>query len=103
MNEKKICKVCGGEYGIDFFPKHPKSKDGHTCVCKDCMRKLQSEGHKKSYENKRQSLEDEVQNARMLRLHDFTPRELMARLAELGYDGKLVYVERHELNLKDFR
>lgn len=103
MTEMKTCKVCGYEFEIDEFPKHPKSKDGHTCVCKDCTRKLQSEGHKKSYENKKKNYEDEVQNARMLRLQDFTPRELMKRLADLGYDGKLVYVERHELNLKDFR
>ena len=99
MNETKTCKICGRELEINQFSSHPKSADGHTSVCKECMHKLQSEGHKKRKDDKVKSLEEEVQKARSLRLMDFTPRELMKNLADRGYDGEIVYTEVHRIKL----
>lgn len=98
MNEKKTCKICGGEFALEYFAKSPKAKDGRTCVCKDCMRKLQSEGHKKHYADKKKNEDEEIQKARMMRLEEFTPRELMTALKRRGYEGKLTYVETHVID-----
>ena len=99
MSEKKICKVCGGEFDLDFFQNHPTAKDGHSGVCKHCMSKLQSEGHKKRRDEKKMSLEEEVKNARFLRVMEFTPRELMEALKKKGFEGTLSYTEVHTINL----
>lgn len=33
---KKICKKCGRTLPIYQFPRHPKSRDGHSCTCLEC-------------------------------------------------------------------
>jgi hypothetical protein len=37
--EKKICKECGKLLPLSDFPLHPKSRDGHDGLCKDCKSK----------------------------------------------------------------
>lgn len=102
MEQKtKICKVCGKELSIENFSKHPKTSDGYSSVCKECMHKLQSEGHKNRKENKMRELKSEVENARAMRLQDFTPRELMKRLKELGYEGTLTYTRVEKIDLSN--
>lgn len=32
----KTCKKCGRTLLIDQFPKHPKSRDHHSCTCLEC-------------------------------------------------------------------
>jgi len=98
----KICKVCGRELSIENFSRHPKTSDGYSSVCKECMHRLQSEGHKNKKENKMKELKSEVDNARNLRLQDFTPRELMAELVRRGYEFEITYTEVHKINSKDF-
>lgn len=51
---------------------------------------------------KKEDLDDlrkQLAEARALRLQDFQPRELMIRLRELGYEGTLVYTQRHEIDI----
>lgn len=36
--QTKVCKICGRELPLDSFPKHPRTKDGHTTICADCFR-----------------------------------------------------------------
>ncbi len=33
----KVCRGCGLEKSLDDFYKHPKCKDGHTSLCKECI------------------------------------------------------------------
>ena len=34
----KTCKICRCTLPLDSFPKHPRTKDGHTTICADCFR-----------------------------------------------------------------
>lgn len=96
--ETKICKECGRELNIDKF-----KNDGHGGVrniCCDCTGKKIEEGRKK-HRNQR-DFDSELAAARRLRLQDFTPRELMTRLHELGYEGTLRYTRVEEINIANF-
>ena len=103
MEEMKVktCKVCGKELSIENFSKHPKTSDGYSSVCKECMHKLQSEGHKNRKENKMKELKSEVENARNLRLQDFTPRQLMEELVRRGHVGTLTYTRVEKIDLSN--
>lgn len=61
------------------------------------MSRKKSEGRKKHDETA--DLRRQVEEARQLRLRDFQPRELMIRLRELGYEGTLIYTQRHEIDI----
>jgi hypothetical protein len=101
METKKTCKICNRTLSIENFSKHPKTSDGYSSVCKECMHKLQSDGHKNRKENKMKELKSEVENARAMRLQDFTPRELIKRLKELGYEGTLTYTRVEKIDLSN--
>jgi hypothetical protein len=62
-----------------------------------CANKKKRETWDKKKVNR--NLEEELANARKLRLADFTPRELMQELKRKGYEGKLTYVETHTIDL----
>lgn len=94
--ETKVCKYCGKELPLDKFYKNGF---GVTSCCKECHTQRMLEGKKK-----KKALEEEINNAmdaRQLRLQDFTPRELMARLNELGYEGKLRYTKVIEIDINN--
>jgi hypothetical protein len=39
----KACRVCNTELPLDVFPRNRKSKDGHTSVCKPCVKNRDKE------------------------------------------------------------
>lgn len=43
----KTCKDCGRELPLEEFPNHPKSRDGHSPLCRECyskkMKKVQKQ------------------------------------------------------------
>ena len=43
----KVCKDCGRELPLDEFPRHPKSRDGHAPMCKECYSAKMKEAQKK--------------------------------------------------------
>jgi len=103
MENTKVCKVCGKELPITDFAKGKAHGVEFTMgVCKECVKQRQVEGHKKAKESKAQKKIDEVAQARQMRLEEFTPRELMERLAKLGYRGKLEYVQVTEIDITNF-
>jgi ribosome-binding protein aMBF1 (putative translation factor) len=90
----KTCKCCGRELPIgDFF----KNKWGITDVCKECANKHRAD--KRAGRNEVDELRKQVDQARTLRLSDFTPRELMAELKRRGYDGKITYTRIETIDL----
>lgn len=97
MEEKRICKVCGRELEIDKFLK---SGGKPTYVCKECAARKKAETWAKKKNDK--NLEQELENAKNLRLQDFTARELFAEIKRRGYEFKATYTEVHTINSKDF-
>lgn len=94
--ETKVCKCCGQEKPLSEFRK---SRLGTYNTCNECVKKNQKNGHanKKLAEQK----EIEIKNAKMMRLKDFTPRELMAELKRRGYKFTMEYTETHVISSKD--
>jgi len=94
MEEMKKCVCCGEEKPISEFYKNAW---GVTNYCADCCKKRALEGKKERQRLKQQAID--AVNARNLRLEDFTPRELMLRLKELGYEGTLKYVKTEVIDI----
>ena len=92
--ETRVCKCCGVEKPIEEFTM---TRGNYNYVCKECSNKKKRETWDKKKVNR--NLEEELANARKLRLADFTPRELMQELKRKGYEGKLTYVETHTIDL----
>lgn len=85
--ETKVCECCGRELPLDQFIKRTF---GLARICKKCN----GERIREARERKK--------NAKQMRLHEFTPRELMEELASRGYTGKLTYTETHTIDISDF-
>ena len=73
-------------------------------ICKKCNGKRIKEARErnKGAKNLEQELEQELEHAKQMRLHEFTPRELMEELASRGYTGKLTYTETHTIDISQF-
>lgn len=91
----KICKCCGRELPIEEFTRNGF---GVTNVCKECNTKNRREAALRRGALKQQAID--AVNARKLRLEDFTPRELMVRLKELGYEGTLTYTRVEKVDIQ---
>lgn len=94
--ETKVCKECGKELPIDMFRV---THLGRRNTCNDCVTKKIV----KTKECKKQAKENlqQVQDARTLRLSDFTPREMMQELRRRGYIGKLYYTITKTIDLEN--
>ena len=82
--ETKKCKCCGRELPLSEFHK---TGFGLTNTCKECVVKKQKEG--RAAKKKERNFEQEIANAKKMRLADFTPRDLMEELANRGIDGEM--------------
>lgn len=92
MEETKKCKCCGRELPLSEFSRNGW---GVLSTCKDCVAKKKKENReeKKALRN----FDEEIAKAKKARLSDFTPRELMLRLKELGYIG---YIDVPQMTYK---
>ena len=95
--ETKVCKCCGRELPISNFKT--TRWGGKTNVCSECATNKRRENKQKRLDEQKQKVEDMRAETRQLCLADFTPRELIKRLRDLGYTGKLTYVETHTIDL----
>ena len=91
---KKICKCCGRELSISEFCT---TRLGVMNTCRSCVRQNQIKAKNEKKIAKMRG--DEVTEARTMRLEDFTPRQLMERLRDLGYKGELTYTRVEKINL----
>lgn len=92
----KKCRCCGRELPISNFKK---VRWGYVSVCMDCDKQHRAENRQARIDKAKQKIEDVRAENRQLCLADFTPRELIKRLRDLGYTGKLTYVETHTIDL----
>lgn len=91
--EQKTCKECGRILPETAF----KTTRWGTkaSVCTECATK-------KRKSNSTIKHETAVNDAKAMRLRDFTPRELMEELARRGYEGKLKYTIVQEIDINNF-
>lgn len=92
--DTQVCKCCGRELPIENFAN---ANFGRRKTCNECMAQKIREGRKKRSELA--ELQKQISEARGLRLKDFQPRELMIELKNRGYEGKLVYTQRYEIDI----
>lgn len=93
----KKCRCCGRELPIYNFKVTRWGT--RVSVCTECATNKLRENKRKKLDEQKQKVEDMRAETRQLCLADFTPRELMERLRDLGYTGKLTYVETHTIDL----
>ena len=100
MEEVKKCKCCGRELPLSEFHK---TGFGVTNTCKECVVKKQKEG--KAAKKKERDFEQEIANAKKMRLADFSPRDLMEELASRGIEGtmRIPKTTYKEVDLASFR
>ena len=96
MCEMQKCKICGRELPISDFKV---TAIGRLKTCKECVRQRQIEGRNKRKAEIQHT--NDIDKARQLRISDFTSRELMTELKRRGYEGKLHFVEVHEIDLSN--
>ena len=98
--ETKKCKCCGRELPLSEFHK---TGFGVTNTCKECVVKKQKEG--KAAKKKERDFEQEIANAKKMRLADFSPRDLMEELASRGIEGtmRIPKTTYKEVDLASFR
>ena len=95
-----ICKTCGRELDETMFKLSRWGK--RVSVCTECANAKRKASAIREAEEKLDEMSAAVQNARHLRIHEFTPRELMEELARRGYKGKLEYVETKVIDISNF-
>lgn len=109
--ETRVCTCCGRELPISAFSIHtaPNGKRTLFKMCDECrFDKIRKAEPKRIATRKAKSdeimrnAEEQVTNARNLRLQDFTPREMMQELARRGYEGTLRFVEVKEIDITNF-
>ena len=92
--EIKTCSCCGQEKPLSEYNKNAW---GYKTICRECENKHRAEKKEERKALKQQAID--AVNARNLRLQDFTPRELMLRLKELGYEGTLKCVRTEVIDI----
>jgi len=88
--EQMTCKECGRVLPETAFKA--TRWGGRASVCTAC-----ATAKRKS--NSTAKHEMDVNEAKAMRLRDFTPRELMQELAARGYVGTLEYTEVHRIDI----
>ena len=94
------CKTCGRELELSKFKKTRWGSYSSTCT--ECACQKMRETKQKQAEKLQEVTTNKLQDARNLRLKDFTPRELMEELARRGYEGKLTYTEIRTIDITNF-
>ena len=100
MEAEKTCKICGRTLPETEFKM---TRWGvRAGVCNKCAtdKRVLTLDVKKQQEQK--DTQAQLNDARKLRLAEFTPRELMEELARRGYQGKLTYTVTQTIDINNF-
>lgn len=84
--ETRKCSCCGRELPLDNFIRR---QYGMSKICRECNGKRIKAA--KDEKARVANLENAVEEAKKMRIQDFSPRELMVELARRGYKGKLYF------------
>ncbi len=87
---------------IENFGAH--ARYGVKSVCKECEHKARSAGRRSIAKNplakfRKEELVAELQNRGLKIMASPTPREMMKRLYELGFDGELKYTKTETIDI----
>ena len=95
--DKKSCTCCGQIKTLDHFKMTRWGK--RVNVCTECAtQKARDNKLLKQQEKERfKALEDAKKSERQKMLEQYTPRELMERLRDLGYTGELTYIMKIDI------
>lgn len=100
MEKEIICKECGKTLPESYFKM---TRWGvRAGICNQCatQKRVRTLDMKKQQETK--DVQSQLNDARKLRLAEFTPRELMEELARRGYEGKLTYTVTQTIDINNF-
>lgn len=119
METEKRCPRCGQVKPLDEFGLNKSKNDGHSDYCKECTREMSRESYYRAKERKSANAEKAKQEERQSTLLAYsteeiisalkgrgmtviinpTPRDLIARLVDMGYTGTLEFYEKKTVNL----
>ena len=94
--ETKTCKRCGRELPIENYQT---ARYGLMGVCKECVAAAKRTTSIDRRDNMQRTCNLKVEEARTLRLSQFTPRELMAELYRRGYRGQLEFTHTDTIDI----
>lgn len=82
--------------------KFRNSRYGRVSVCNACEHQKRMETKAKNKATETLNHDKEVEDARSLRLSQFSPRELMEELYRRGYEGKLKFTRIEVIDISNF-
>lgn len=126
--ETKKCSKCGRELPVSEFTKNSTRKDGLQSYCKTCQREVSLKWWNEHHPKEKKTPEPEIidgitvtpvvqetlkrySDAEIINelrgrgvnvLLNPKPRDLILALKKLGYEGTLVFYEKHEININNF-
>jgi len=95
--DKKSCICCGQVKTLDHFKMTRWGK--RVNVCTECANQKARDNkiRKQQEEEMAKAREDAKKSERQKMLEQYTPRELMERLRDLGYKGELTYTMKIDI------
>lgn len=99
---EKTCKRCGRTLPIDDFGTH--TRYGVKSVCIECEHTARSNARRGVKKNplarfSKEKLIAELRGRGLNIMASPTPREMMLRLKEMGYDGELKYTKVETIDI----
>lgn len=95
--DKKSCICCGQVKTLDHFKKTRWGT--RVNVCTECANQKARDNkiRKQQEQEMAKAREDAKKSERQKMLEQYTPRELMERLRDLGYKGELTYTMKIDI------
>ena len=100
----KVCKICGRTLPLDSFPKHPRTKDGHSHICAECLKAKNASSIQAAIDARKKKKEVNIQVDALpdgihkvvidpAKLEHYTDQQLYDELIRRGWTGTLTRTE----------
>lgn len=93
----KVCKCCGRELPLYCFKATRWGTRAGVCIECANQKARDNKIRKQQEEEMAKAREDAKKSERQKMLEQYTPRELMERLRDLGYKGELTYIMKIDI------